>query len=171
MEASSLTATPVDTPAGSSGQPPRLKKNAVSYISNVVIGVASTAPGYSLAATIGFIVAVGGMGARMPAVIIVSFVPMFFIAMAYRNMNAADPDCGTTFSWTTRAMGPTIGWIAGWTILVSDIVVNANQAQIAGSYGFQLFGLNSAANSTTDVILLGGVFIVVLTWICWKGIE
>src|SRR5579872_4477929 len=171
MEASSLAATPVDSTAARSGEPPRLKKNAVSYLSNIVIGVASTAPGYSLAATIGFIVGIGGIGTHMPAVIIVSFIPMFFVAMAYRNMNTADPDCGTTFSWVTRAMGPTIGWIAGYTILVSDIVVNANQAQIAGSYGFQLFGLNAAANSTTDVIILGGVFIVVLTWICWKGIE
>ena len=167
MEASALTAAP-ETPVASSAQSPKLKANAVSYLSNVVIGVASTAPGYSLAATIGFIVAIGGMGARMPAVIIVSFIPMFFIAMAYRNMNAADPDCGTTFSWTSRAMGTGWGWVVGWTILVSDIVVNANQAQIAGSYGFQLFNHNASTNET---ILLGGVFIIVLTFICWKGIE
>ena len=35
-----------------------LKSDAIGYVSNVVIGVASTAPGYSLAATLGFIVAV-----------------------------------------------------------------------------------------------------------------
>ncbi|HLY36023.1 MAG TPA: amino acid transporter, partial [Candidatus Limnocylindria bacterium] len=166
MEAASLAAKPRSadpTPAGSPG----LKKGAISYLSNVVIGVASTAPGYSLAATIGFIVGTAGISTHMPAVIVVSFIPMFFVAMAYKNMNAADPDCGTTFSWVTRGMGPSIGWIAGWTILVSDIVVNANQAQIAGSYGFQLVGLNSASGSTTDIILLGGVFIVILTWICW----
>ena len=33
-----------------------LKSDAISYASNIVIGVASTAPGYSLAATLGFIV-------------------------------------------------------------------------------------------------------------------
>ena len=162
MEASTLAAPP--TPESR----PQLKKGALGYISNVVIGVASTAPGYSLAATIGFIVGIAGMGAHMPAVIIVSFIPMFFVAMAYRNLNAADPDCGTTFSWMTRAMGPNLGWIAGWTILVSDIVVNANQAQIAGSYGLQLFGLSV---TQTGTILVGGVFIVLLTWICWRGIE
>jgi amino acid transporter len=150
---------------------PRLKHNAISYLSNVVIGVASTAPGYSLAATVGFMVAVGGVGVHNPAVVIVSFIPMLFIAMAYKAMNAVDPDCGTTFSWITRSMGPRIGWVIGWTIIVSDIVVNANQAQIAGSYGFQLVGLNGAAASTTDVIILGGVFIILLTWICWRGIE
>ena len=165
MEASSLASRPV---ASASGAKPQLKKGAVSYISNVVIGVASTAPGYSLAATIGFIVGIAGMGTHMPAVIIVSFIPMYFVAMAYRNLNAADPDCGTTFSWITRSMGPSLGWIAGWTILVSDIVVNANQAQIAGSYGLQLFGLSV---TQTGTILVGGVFIILLTWICWRGIE
>lgn len=164
MEATTVGAAP----ASREHRRPELKRGAVSYLSNVVIGVASTAPGYSLAATIGFIVGIAGMGVHMPAVIIVSFIPMYFIAMAYRNLNAVDPDCGTTFSWMSRSMGPSIGWVAGWTILVSDIVVNANQAQIAGSYGLQLFGLSV---TLTGTMLVGGVFIVILTWICWRGIE
>jgi amino acid transporter len=167
MEAASLTASGV---AGQADRP-QLKRGAISYLSNVVIGVASTAPGYSLAATVGFMVAVTGVGVHNPAVVIVSFIPMFFVAQAYKAMNAVDPDCGTSFSWISRAMGPSIGMIIGWTIIVSDIVVNANQAQIAGSYGFQLFGLNGMAGTTGDVIVLGSVFIILLTWICWRGIE
>ena len=85
---------------------PGLKKNAIGYISNVVIGVASTAPGYSIAATLGFVVAVAGVGLQAPAVMLVAFVPMFCVAYAYRYMNQADPDCGTTFSWATRGLGP-----------------------------------------------------------------
>src|SRR3954466_11967710 len=88
-----------------------LKKNAIGYISNVVIGVASTAPGYSIAATLGFVVAVGGVGLQAPAVMLVAFVPMLCIAFAYRYLNKADPDCGTTFSWGTRALGPSAGWL------------------------------------------------------------
>ncbi len=37
-----------------------LKADALGYASNLVIAVASTAPAYSLAATLGFIVAVPG---------------------------------------------------------------------------------------------------------------
>jgi amino acid transporter len=166
MEASSLATGPA-APASR----PELKRGAIGYVSNVVIGVASTAPGYSLAATIGFIVAIAGIGGHMPAVIIVSFIPMFCIAWAYRNMNKADPDCGTTFSWMSRAMGAGWGWVGGWAVLFADIVVNANQAQIAGTYGFQLFGFDAAAGSKLDVMILGVLFIVGLTWICWRGIE
>lgn len=57
-----------------------LKKNAIGYLSNLVIGVASTAPAYSLAATLGFIVVIGGIGVHAPAVLLVSFVPMLLIA-------------------------------------------------------------------------------------------
>ena len=150
---------------------PQLKKGAISYLSNIVIGVASTAPGYSLAATIGFIAVIGGIGTHTPAVIIVSFIPMFCIALAYKYMNNADPDCGTPFSWMSRGMGAGWGWVGGFAVLFADIVVNANQAQIAGSYGFQLVGLDNAANNTLDITILGVVFIVGLTWICWRGIE
>ena len=167
----SASVTEAQGPGTSSGARPELKRGAIGYLSNVVIGVASTAPGYSLAATIGFIVVIGGIGGHMPAVIIVSFLPMFCIAVAYRNLNRLDPDCGTTFSWLSRAMGPSFGWVAGWAVLFADIVVNASQAQIAGTYGFRLFGLDAAAGSKFDVMILGVIFIAALTWICWRGIE
>jgi amino acid transporter len=158
--------------AGAAGNnAPQLKKGAIGYISNIVIGVASTAPAYSLAATVGFFVLTQGVGVHSPAVIIVSFIPLFFIATAYNAMNRVDPDCGTTFSWVTRSIGSGWGWVIGWTVIFSDIVVNANQAQIAGQYGFTLVGLNGAAGSKWDVIILGVIFIILLTWICWRGIE
>ena len=76
---------------------------------------------------------------------LIAFVPMLFIAAAYYYMNRADPDCGTTFTWVTRAIGPKTGWLAGWGILVTDLVVMPSLSQIAGSYTFSLFGANGSA--------------------------
>ena len=59
-----------------------LKKNAIGYVSNIVIGVASTAPAYSLAATLGFIVADPGVGVHAPGVLLAAFVPMFLVSLA-----------------------------------------------------------------------------------------
>jgi amino acid transporter len=148
-----------------------LKTGAIGYASNVVIGVASTAPGYSLAATLGFIVAVPGVGLSAPAVLIVSFLPMLCIAFAYNYMNRADPDCGTSFAWVTRALGPQVGWVAGWAIIAADIIVMASLAQIAGIYSFLLVGWQSAADTTWAVTLVGVVWIAIMTWICVIGIE
>jgi amino acid transporter len=146
-----------------------LKKDALGFVSSVVIGVASTAPGYSLAAVLTLVVA--AVGVQAPAVLILAFLPMLFIAASYYYMNRADPDCGTTFSWVTRAMGPWTGWIAGWAIIVADVIVMANLAQIAGLYGFLLFDWQSAADSVFAVTVVGVVWIAVMTAICVYGIE
>jgi amino acid transporter len=167
MEAGSLTAPAVGAEAGDKG----LKKDALGFVSSCVIGVASTAPGYSLAASLGFVVAVGGVGLQAPAIMLLAFVPMLLIASAYYYMNRADPDCGTTFSWVTRAMGPRAGWLGGWAIVVADIIVMANLAQIAGLYSFLLVGWQSAADSTAAVTLVGVVWIAIMTAICVIGIE
>src|ERR1700733_6964570 len=85
-----------------------LKGGALNLLSSTVVGVASTAPAYSLAATLGFVVVF--IGVRAPIVTILAFVPMLLISFAYKELNKADPDCGTTFTWTTRAFGPKSGW-------------------------------------------------------------
>ncbi len=146
-----------------------LKKNAIGFVSSVVIGVASTAPGYSLAATLGLVAA--AVGLQSPAILLVSFVPMALVAGGYYYMNKADPDCGTSFSWVTKAMGPRLGWLAGWAIVVADVIVMANLAQIAGLYTFNLFGWTAAAESTWAVTLVGVVWIVIMTAIVVIGIE
>jgi amino acid transporter len=160
--------TPRDTSApGEKG----LKAGALGYMSNLVIAVASTAPAYSLATTLGFIVAVPGITTHAPAVLLVSFVPILFISAAYRYLNLADPDAGTSFAWGTRALGPQMGWINGWAIFLADVIVMASLSEIASTYTFDLFGWTSAANSTTAIIIGSVVWIVLMTWICYRGIE
>jgi amino acid transporter len=146
-----------------------LRRGAIGFVSSVVIGVASTAPGYSLAATLGLVVA--AVGFQAPAVLWVAFIPMLCIASAYLYMNRTDPDCGTTFAWVSKAMGPWAGWLCGWAIIVADIVVMANLAQVAGLYSFTLVGWDAAAHSTAAVTAVGVAWIVVMTAITTIGIE
>src|SRR5262249_56343513 len=78
---------------------------------------------------------------------LVSFVPMLLIAAGYYYMNKADPDCGTSFTWVTRAMGPHLGWLTGWAIVAADIVVMATLAYIAEVYTFLLFGMYAPSHN------------------------
>jgi amino acid transporter len=147
-----------------------LKADALGYISNLVIAVASTAPAYSLAATLGFIVAVAGVGVHAPAVLIVSFIPILFVSVGYRFLNLADPDAGTTFAWVTRSFGPQLGWINGWAIFLADIIVMASLAAIASNYTFLLFSSGGAPGNFW--LIVGAVaWIAIMTWICYRGIE
>jgi amino acid transporter len=160
-------------PAGLHSEPldKGLKANALGFLSSVVIGVASTAPAYSLAATLGFVTVIAGIGYRAPIVMVLAFVPMLLIALAYKYLNQADPDCGTTFTWATRAFGPYTGWLGGWGILYADVLVMASLSQIAGSYTFLLFGADHAAASKLWVGVAGVIWILLMSLICYVGIE
>ncbi len=152
---------------GTAGQDKGLRAGALGLLSSVVIAVSSTAPAYSMAATLGLIVAV--VGVHSPGTLIVSFLPMLCIAYAFRELNKADPDCGTTFTWTARAFGPRAGWMGGWGIIAADVIVMASLAQIAGRYFLQLVGLQGAG--TVWVTVAGVAFIALLTAVCYRGIE
>jgi amino acid transporter len=174
-EEPALTTTTAPRPSAEyDGPPPAekgLKDGALGLISSVVIGVASTAPAYSLAATLGFIVAF--VGVQSPIIVIIAFVPMLLTAIGYQELNKADPDCGTTFTWATRAFGPKTGWLGGWGILAADLLVMASLAQVAGQYVFLLFDANGIGGDPTSgwVLLVGVAWIALMTWICYVGIE
>ncbi len=148
-----------------------LKSGALGLISTTVIATASVAPAYSIAATLGFVVA--AVGLQSPTVAVLAFVPMLLTSIGYSELNKADPDCGTTFTWATRAFGPRSGWAGGWAIVAADILVMSSLAQVASQYCFLLFGANGiGSNPTSGWVLLGGIiWIVLMTIICYIGIE
>lgn len=146
-----------------------LKANALGLGSSVVIGVASAAPAYSLAAVLGVLAA--EVGVHIPATLIVGFVPMGCIAAAYYYMNRADPNCGTAFAWASRSLGPYAGWMSGWAMLAADFVVIASLAGIAGRYTLLLFGLDSLAECVPLVTAVGVLWIALMSVITLLGIE
>lgn len=135
---------------------------------STVIGLASTAPVYSLVATLGFVVL--AVGAQAPIAFIIAFVPMLLIAFAYRELNNAVPDCGTTFTWGTKAFGPWVGWMGGWGAAVAGMVVLANLAQIASVYFWSLIGFD-LENNDGRIIAVAVFFIAAMTWVSWRGVE
>src|SRR3954471_2545884 len=128
-----------------------LRAGAIGLVGSIVVGIASTAPAYSLAATLGFVVTTengsGIVGVKAPLIMLIAFIPMYFTAVAYAELNKAEPDCGTTFTWAARAFGARTGFMGGWAIIIADIIVMANLAQIAGSYTYTLFGFDDLAAS------------------------
>ncbi len=156
-----------------------LKKDSIGFLDGLSIGLASTAPAYSLAAVIGSIVV--AVGVKAPAVLLVSFIPMFFIAAAFFYMNRVDTDCGTTFSWVTRGMGPWMGWLGGWAICTTGILVIGSLADVSVYYLYDLLGLTGGETNSgnpkplfkSDVaVAIGAVVIIaVMTAICVIGTE
>ena len=120
-------------------------------------------------ATLGFVVL--AVGAQAPIAFIIAFIPMLFIAAAYQELNREIPDCGTTFTWASKAFGPRVGWMGGWGVAVAGIVVLANLAQIGGIYFWLMLGQDELAESTFVVTATGVVFIALMCWVSYRGLE
>jgi amino acid transporter len=146
-----------------------LHEDSLSFTGTLAIGLASVAPAYSLAATLGYVVIETGVLA--PVAVILGFVPMLLTAFAYRELNRVIPDCGTTFTWVTKAFGPHTGWFSGWVLTLAGVIVLANLAQVAAQYFYYLVGADDLADSTLWVTVLGVAFIAVMTWVSFRGIE
>ncbi len=153
-----------------------LASGSVGLLGGTVLGISCVAPAYTLTATIGLVAGVAGV--KMPIIFIAGFIPMFFAAYAYREFNKVDPDCGTSFTWTTRAFGPYVGWLGGWAAILATIIVLANLAGIGVQFFYQLLGSifdNSDLGDlwTNKFVNVGTclIFLVGATAIAYRGIT
>ncbi|CAA0132162.1 Putrescine importer PuuP [Mycolicibacterium vanbaalenii] len=153
-----------------------LSHNAVGVLGGTVLGISSVAPAYALTATIGILVAEAG--SKMAVVIIAGFLPMFFAAYAYRELNKVAPDCGTSFTWTTKAFGPYVGWLGGWAAVVATVIVLSNLAGVAVQFFYQfvgdLLGNDSIASLWQNPlinVLTCLAFLAAATAISYRGIT
>jgi amino acid transporter len=161
--------TDTATKQSGTGRGKGLAKGQLGLVGSTVIGLASTAPAYSLVATLGFVIA--EVGPQAPIAFILAFIPMMFVAFAYRELNRAVPDCGTSFTWSTKAFGPWVGWLAGWGVAVAGIIVLANLAQIAGYYFWLLLGQQEIADTLWVTTLTGVLFIAAMVLVSYLGVE
>ena len=168
MESASVAAGTQSEPTPETGSK-GLKPDAIGFLDGLCIGLASTAPAYSLAAVIGSIVV--AVGIHAPGILLFAFVPMFFIAAAFYYMNRVDTDCGTTFSWVTRALGPYVGWMGGWAICTTGILVIGSLADVSALFLFDLLELHDLRKSDLANVVLAVAIIVVMTAICVIGTE
>ena len=146
-----------------------LNEGALGVVGSTMIGLASTAPLYSLAATLGYVIV--AVGAQAPLVFIVACIPMVFAAFAYQELNREIPDCGTTFVWGTKAFGPVVGWIGGWAVAVASIMVLANVGEITGQYFWLLLGNEEFAANRGIVIATSVVFMALMTFVSTIGVQ
>ena len=153
-----------------------LSEGAVGLFGGTVLGISSVAPAYALTATIGILVAEAGT--KVPVIIIAGFLPMFFAAYAYRELNKVAPDCGTSFTWTTKAFGPYVGWLGGWAAILATVIVLSNLAGVAVQFFYQFLGnlvnsdsINTLWQNRGVNVLTCLVFLAIATWVAYRGIT
>jgi amino acid transporter len=153
-----------------------LKSDSVGLFGGTLLGISSVAPAYVLTATVGILAV--AVGEKTPVVIIAGFLPMFFAAYAYREFNKIMPDSGTSFTWTSKAFGPYIGWIGGWTAVIATIIVLSNLAGVAVQFLYQFIGAIVHSDAISDLWLNKPVnvitclaFLAIATYVAYRGID
>lgn len=145
----------------------QLRRGALSLLDGTVIGVASTAPAYSLTATIA--VLIGAIGLYSPSAMVIAFLPMLGVAVGFYWLNRSIPNCGTSYAWIAKAINPALGFFTGWVIVAADVIVMISLAGVAASSTLTLFG-QDPTNKTWNLIL-GLVWVALMTWIVLRGIR
>ncbi|MCF2525634.1 APC family permease [Yinghuangia soli] len=153
-----------------------LSRNAIGLFGSVIVAISTVAPVYTLTGALG--PTVREVGVHLPAIFLIGFIPMLLVAFAYRELNKVVPDAGTSFTWTVKAFGPRVGWMAGWGLVMATIIVLSNLAGIGTSFFYLTLGelFNSDWIASWDEnkaihIPTCMLFIAVATAISYRGMT
>lgn len=103
---------------------------------NFSLAVSATAPFYSLIVTVPLMYRL--VGVMTPMIYLLSVIPILFTHYSMKHNNYHHADNGAVYSWTQSSK--TISWIAGFSVVATDIVSTSSQAVVAGEYGLKLVG-------------------------------
>jgi amino acid transporter len=154
----------------------QLKTNTLTLFDSTIIATSSVAPAYTLAATAAFLVVAVGLAS--PAAILLGFLPVLFIAIAYYYLNRMDPNCGASYSWVSRTLNPYIGWFSGWVQLAANVLFCASAPILGGTYTLLLLNSLFPGQITSDgasnkywIAAVGVMWLALVTFMVVRGIR
>jgi amino acid transporter len=145
-----------------------LEKDSLGLGESVVMGVAGTAPAYSIEITTSTIIATAGI--LSPASILMCGLIMFGIAFAFINLNKAIASAGTSYAWVSVVFGKTLGFFAGWALLVLCCVFMVS-AMIPAANATLLIFRPELMNNVHLVTIIAALWLTAITAVVVKGIK
>lgn len=108
------------------------------------------------------------------------FIGQYMVALCFAELAARYPVSGAIYQWSRRMAGETVGWFAGWLMILAQIVT-ASAAAIALQVvlpniwsGFQIIGEDPSLTSPSgaaNAVLLGSVLLLLTTTINCIGVK
>lgn len=145
-----------------------LKANSLGTVESIVMGIAGTAPAYSIEITSSTII--GTAGTLAPASILVCGLIMFGIAFAFINLNRSMANAGTSYAWVTTVFGRVLGFFAGWALLVLCCVFMVS-AMIPAANATLLIFRPELMNNVHYVTIIAGLWLTFVSAVVVKGIK
>ncbi|GAB3457196.1 APC family permease [Massilia terrae] len=145
-----------------------LEENSLGLGESVVMGVAGTAPAYSIEITTSTIIATAGV--LSPASILTCGLIMFGITFAFINLNKAIASAGTSYAWVSLVFGKTLGFFAGWALLVLCCVFMVS-AMIPVANATLLIFKPALMNNVHLVTIIAALWLTAISAVIVKGIK
>ncbi len=146
----------------------QLSKDSLGLIHSVAMGIAGSAPTFSISATM--VTLIGAVGVLAPASLVYCGFIVLGIVFAYMHLNMHSPNAGASYSWVTAIFGRKLGFFAGWSLLVASALFMVSATIPAGAATLLLIAPR-LADSQIAVTLCAITWLVVVTAVVVKGIK
>jgi amino acid transporter len=146
----------------------QLKANSLSFFESVIMGVAGSAPGFSIAVAISGLLTTAGFFA--PNAVLIFALPMLGIALAYKGLNQKFANAGAAYEWTKIGFGKLFGYFSGWALLIASMVFMVTGSVPLGTATIDLIDPSLASHVllTTGI---GAIWFVAIGLVLIAGIE
>lgn len=145
-----------------------LRKDSLSLGESVIMGIAGTAPAYSIAATMAALIA--SVGTLSTASLLYCGLIMFGITLAYLHLNKTHAHAGAAYKWVGDVFHPFLGFLAGWALLVSTTIFMVSGTIPAATATLALLS-PTHANNPVSVTIVAALWLIAVGCILFKGIK
>lgn len=149
-------------------QTQKLNENSLGLTESVVMGVAGTAPAYSIAATTSVLFLVAGMHS-IASLLYVGLI-MFGVSLAFMHLNRENSNAGASFVWVGEIFHPTLGFFAGWSLLVAATVFMVSGTIPAAVATLALIN-EEYINNPIIVSIVAALWLILISLVVIKGIK
>ncbi len=148
----------------------KLASNVLGLFESTIMGIAGSAPAYSIAATtVTLAVTVGLFG---PGELFYSGIAMFGVVIAFHYMGQVRQNAGATYIWVRNALHPILGYLAGWSLVTASIIFGLVSTVPASTSLLSLFTSNDKiiSNVHWTTLVGAGIFVFMVAIIAY-GIK
>lgn len=145
-----------------------LESGALSLAESVVMGVAGTAPAFSIAATTATLIA--AVGVLSVGSLLYCGLIMFGVTLSFMHLNRVITNAGASYAWVGQVFHPLLGFMAGWSLLVASAVFMVSGTIPAATATLLLIN-PSQANNPASVTFVAAGWLLAVSVIIVKGIK
>lgn len=145
-----------------------LSANSLGLAESVIMGVAGTAPAYSIAATTSLLFL--AVGFQSIASLLYVGLIMFGVSLAFMHLNRINANAGASFVWVGEIFHPTLGFFVGWSLLVAAAVFMVSGTIPAAVATLALLNPDYI-NNPIVVSIVAAFWLILINLIVIKGIK